>query len=284
METLRIDITGSDPDSDAPSVDDLVGQLSNVLDLLREVERAVALPGEQDELVWRVVNATRKSPLAVEIAAYPKRFGTNITRREKAVRETTSRGLAQLRNTGERPTYFSDVALKKAEGLFERVLQGLGETRLEFSGGLPQLDITRAVAAAATENMLRAAKPADKPYRELGSIEGFLSKIEKDGWGRPILWFRARITDDTVKCVLKSRALQEVRRLTAGSVIDGERALITGVLYYKGIGRLASVDAEDLYIYAADQAVKLSDIVDPNFTGGVRSEDYLEELRRAEHS
>ena len=285
METLRIDISGTDLETDAPSVDDLIGQLTDILDLLREIEKAVALPGEEDELEWRVVGAQRSSPLAIEIAAFPKTYGTNIVRRERSVREATSRGLMALCTTSERPVYFNDRALRKAESLFFRVTSRLSETNLTFSGDLPGLNITREVARVAAANIVNATRPVDKPYRELGSVEGFLSAVEKDGWGRPILWLRVRVTDEVVKCVLKGRAIAEIRRYEVGDVIEGtERARVFGTLHYKGIGRLSQIDADDIRILPKSGLPSIEDITDTDFTAGARSEEFLEKVRYGERT
>lgn len=99
----------------------------------------------------------------------------------------TALGLDVLRRGGERPSYFTQPVLLRAEKMFERVTNGLSETKIDYGEGLPSLDINHSVAKEAAANTRNVLAPKAKPYRELGSIEGNAKSIERDGFGRRIL-------------------------------------------------------------------------------------------------
>jgi len=53
-------------------------------------------------------------------------------------------------------------------------------------------------------------KPKEKPYREIGSIEGTMYGVERDGYGRPLLWVKLRLSGETIKCIARGSAQTEV--------------------------------------------------------------------------
>ena len=74
---VRFTITGRAPDTDAPSVEDFLDQMRDYVEVLRGVEEAASgVPGSA--IVWRVVEASRNSPVLFGLEAYPKEFAINI--------------------------------------------------------------------------------------------------------------------------------------------------------------------------------------------------------------
>ena len=280
---LQLVVSGSAADNDAPTVEDLLGQLQDFVTVLHDVERAIARENE-GEIEWRVTNARRSSPLALEITPFPKSFGMNIDRMAAEVRGHTARGLATLRQTGERPTYFSDDALASAIRLFQRVTNGLATTRIDFGEGLPPVDLTSETARLATVSISRALGPAQRPYHEIGSVEGYFGSLKRDKRDRPLLYIRARATGETVRCIVRGAALREVERHQIGDMWKpGRRIVVIGLIHFKGPGRIEEVIATDVRLLRdRSELPKVDDIVDRDFTGGLSSEAYLEELRGGE--
>jgi hypothetical protein len=280
---VRIVVSGSAAESDAPTVEDLLGQLHDFVAVLRDVENAVA-PDDGGEIEWRVTDAKRSSPLALEITPFPKRFGMNIDRRLHEVREHAARGLAALGAGGERPAHFGDHALASAGRLFKRVTNGLAVTEFCFGGDLPAVTLTSETARAAAANVSRALTPRDRPYREIGSIEGYFSSLKRDKRGRPFLFIRARATREPVRCLVRGAALQEVERRQVGEMWKpGRRMLVSGLIRYDGAGRVEEVVASELRLLRERAELpQVEDIIDPDFTGGQTSEDYLEAIRGGE--
>lgn len=278
-EPIRIIIAGRAPETDAPSVDDLLEQVRDYLEILRGVERAVS-SGESD-IEWRVTGATKNSPLVIELTPFPRKHGTNISSRVSTVRNATGRGLSLLRERGERPLYFTDGVLDRAQRVFERVTNGLSNSVLEVGGGNAPVVITPVNARAGAEAVRRLRKPADQPYSELGSIECTFLSLERDGFGRPLLHVRHRLDGAEVKCILQGSALAEIERQEVAHLWSpSQRMRLFGTIHYRSLGRIrdAVVDAVE-FIPATSSLPSAEDIIDPDFTGGVPAAEHLRRLR-----
>jgi hypothetical protein len=281
---IRLTISGHSAETDAPTVEDLVEQIGDWFSILRGVEEAVAEDGTR-EIEWRVTGASKSSPLAFELTPFPRRHGVNIEHRAREVKEHVEAGLSLLRSKAERPSYFTESVLDKAQKLFERVTNGLNLTKIEFGDDLPEIHITPANARAAATNISSVRKPKEKPYREIGSIEGTLQRVERDGYGRPLLYVKLRLDGDTVKCVARDGARTEVERHEIADIWKNRRVRVFGLIYYRALGRITQLDADAVhFLRSRDELPQPSDIVDMNFTGGLKSEEYLERLRNGELS
>jgi hypothetical protein len=268
--------------NDAPTVDDLLDQIRDYFDILEGVEQAIADDGRR-AIEWRIVKASTNSPLSFEATAFPKDFAVNIDNRVALVTRHTALGLSMLRDRAERPSFFTEKVLRRAERLFERVTNGLAETRIEYSEGLPSLDITYQVAKAAATNTRNVLAPQAKPYKELGSIEGNAQSIERDGFGRRIMWVRYRLTGESIKCVVSGEAEKELEAHQIRDVWKYRRVQVYGMLHYRGLGDLKEVEAIRVrFMPERNELPTVEDILDPNFTGGLSSEDYLTRLRDGE--
>src|ERR1700752_1418832 len=181
-DPIRFTIRAQNPETDAPTVEDLLAQIGDWYSILCGVEEAIAEDGAR-EVEWRVTGASKNSPLAFEFTAFPRRPGMNIERRTKQVKREISAGLSGLRSKPERPSYFTEPVLEKAERLFERVTNGLSLTRIEFGDDLPTIDITPSEAKLVAKNITAVRRPKEKPYREIGSLEGTMQGVERDGYG-----------------------------------------------------------------------------------------------------
>ncbi len=278
-DPIRFTIRAQNAETDAPTVDDLLAQIGDWNSILRGVEEAVAEDGAS-EIEWRVTGASKNSPLSFELTAFPRRHGMNIERRTKQVKEGISAGLSVLRSKPERPSYFTEQVLEKAERLFERVTNGLSLTRIEFGDGLPPIEITPREAKLAAKNITAVRKPKEKPYQEIGSLEGYLQRVERDGYGRPLLWVKLRVSGETVKCIAKGDAQTEVEHHEIADIWKNKRVRVFGAIHYKALGQIMQVEADAVqFLRPRDELPRAGEIVDENFTGGLKSEEYLERLR-----
>jgi hypothetical protein len=222
-DPIRLTIRGRGAETDAPTVEDLLGQISDWMAILRGVEEAIAEDGST-EIEWRVTGAGKSSPLAFELMPFPRRHGMNIEGRTGGVKEHVSRGLQLLRSRSERPSYFTDPVLEKAERLFQRLTNGLDLTTTDFGDGFPRVEIARDDARIRAANTLAVRAPKDKPYREIGSVEGALQPVERDGCGRPVLYVRLRLDGETVVCLARGDAENEAE---PGGLAQGLRRSAT---------------------------------------------------------
>jgi hypothetical protein len=267
--------------TDSPTVDDLLDQLRDYFDILGGVEEAIAEDGSR-AIEWRIVKATTNTPITFEAGAFPKDFGVNIDKRAEIVTQHTALGLSALQYGGERPPYFTDTVLLRAEKMFGRVTNGLDKTIIDHGPGLPALEITPVSARTAAANTRNVLTPKAKQYKELGSIEGNAQSIERDGFGRRILWVRYRLTGKNIKCMVSGEAERELENHQIKDVWRYRRVQVSGMLHYRGLGDMREVEAIRVrFLGDRNELPSIDDILDPDFTGGMRlrSEDYLARLR-----
>lgn len=268
----------------SPSVEDLLDQVRDYFEILTDVEAAVAEDGT-NAIVWRVVSATSNTPIEFTLEAFPSIYGVNIDRRVDATVRQTALGLKMLEVSDERPSYFSDETVKRAKRMFERVTNGLDETRLDHGEGLPKIDLTPTIARAATRNTQTILTPPDKPYDEQGSVEGTVRTIGRDGFGRLVVTIRVRLTGEDAKCILAGEAMEELGEHRIKEITASKRIRVYGTLSYKSPGRLSQVKGTRVrFMRSRSELPDLDEILDSDFTGGLPSEEYLRRLRDGELS
>jgi len=276
--TIKLSIKARD-ESDSPTVDDLLDQVRDYFEILKGVEEAIAEDGSQ-AIEWRIVSATTNSAIALEAAAFAKDFAVDISQRAEIVARSASYGLRQLQTAGGRPSYFTNRVLLRAEKLFERVTNGLQQTTVDYGPDLPHLDLLPANAKAGAANARSILTPRNKPYKEQGSVEGFAQRIELDGRGRPLLWLRLRLTGESVKCFVSGAALTELETHQIRDIWRNRRVQVYGLLHYKSIGILSEIEATNVRFLRERKVLPDIDVIqDENYTGGLRSEDYLTRVR-----
>lgn len=282
---IKITIKGSDRFGvDAPIVEDLLAQLQDFVAVLKGVEEAIS-DDSGAEIDWRVTDATKNSPLTFEVTPFPRRHAMNIDKRAAEVVTITADGIRLLESGAKPQLYFSNALLAKAQKLFERVANGLDTTLVDLSAydNTPPLQIDKNHALEFVHNLQKLKQAQPIKYRELGSIEGTVTRVELDGYGRPIIWLRARIDGQDVKCVAKGHALDRIGHYQVSDVLNGLRVLVYGLLHYKDLEKIRDVEVEDLHVFGPDSDLPdYGDIIAPGFTGGLEAGEYLRQLREDE--
>ncbi|MYB89084.1 MAG: hypothetical protein F4X93_03885 [Proteobacteria bacterium] len=282
---IKITVKAKDTDGqDAPTVEDLLSQIQDFVDVLHGVENAVT--DENGELVWRVTDITRNSPFTFEVTPYSKTFGVNIDSRATKVVETTAKGLSQITESGTRPTYFDDTVMKKAERVNNRLTNGLIETKFDFSQykDAPLLEITANVAKRTIQHIQEIKDPVLVKHTELGSVEGFIVRVGRDGYKRPLIWIESRLDKQEIKCIpSKGKGFLQVGDHKVSEVLEGMRVRVNGLIHYKNLEQVENIEVENFQIFEPDSELPDSkSIVSPNFTSGVEASEYLEALRKDE--
>jgi hypothetical protein len=264
---------------DSPTVEDLLDQIRDFFAILKGVEEAIAEDGT-NAIEWRIVRASTNSPIEFEGQAFPVNFAVNVDRRAGLVVRYTAAGMQQLRTRGDRPAYFTDKVVRRAEQVFQRVTNGLDRTLVDFGNELPNLELTPPIAREAVKNAVAVLKPPENTYSEVGSIEGTARSIDRDRSGRLVLWVHHRLTGEDVKCFVSGQAEQELGEHKIRDVWRGKRVQVYGVLRFKGLGKLDRADGTMLrFLRDREDLPGVDDILDTEFTGGLRSEDYIARLR-----
>jgi len=280
---IKITVKGTDHrGDDTPTVDDLLTQIQDFVFILREVESVISENG-QGQIVWHVTNVTKNSPLTFEITPYPKHYAVNVDNRAEQVVSATANGFKEISDTGQIPMYFSKQVVDRAVKVYSRVTNGLASTMVDFSEyeDAPNFEATPQIARQAVSRIQEAQKPAPIAHRELGSLEGYIAKIELDGFGRPLVWLRSRLDGQIVKCVSSKKGLDRIGHFEVDEVLRGLRVRVHGLLNYKDLDQISTIDVEGVHVFEPDKDLpKIGSIVAPGFTGGMEASAYLEALRK----
>lgn len=280
---IRITVKGSDVGGeDAPTVEDLLAQIQDLVGVLKGVEEALSDDGKK-EIVWRVTNVTRNSPLSFEITPFPKSHGMNIDRRAEQVVTSAAQGMQALVSGGNRPAYFSDDLVERVEKVYERVTNGLAATEVNFADyrNAPAIEITKPTVGGQVAAIQAFRSPRPVPHKELGSVEGTITRVELDGYQRPVLWLKSRLDGQNVKCIANDGALDRIGHYEVGEVLKGMRIIVYGLVSYKDLEDIGSVEVDGVHVFADDSELPGFDqIVSPGFTNGVEASAYLEALHR----
>lgn len=229
---------------------------------------------------WRVTDASKSSPLRLTVEAFSKQYAVNIDERARIVVDAQLNGLTQLQISPARPAYFTDRALIIAERIFDRVTDGLEQTTVDY-GDSNVVVLHPTNARNGIQNIREVLTPTGRPYREVSSVEGRFTTIGRDGFGRPLIIVRDRITGNDIKCVVSDKqARAEVEHLQVSDVWRGRRVRVYGELHFKAVGRLAQIDVSNIrFLRDNVELPTIDDIVDPDFTLGVTTEEYIKRLR-----
>lgn len=283
-KTVKLLITGHGSETDAPTVEDALDQIRDYLDVLKGVEEAVS-EDDTSSVVWRIVSASKNSPLAFELEAFPKHFAVNIDQRADLITRETALGFASLQRDSSRPAFFNDKTLSRAQRIFERVTNGLSRSEADFGASLPKMALTPTIARGAIQNIHLVLKPIDRPYKEIGSFEGSFKGVEQDGYGRRIAFVKDRLTGEVIKCLVAGSALPNIEEHKIKEIWHNRRVQVSGKIFYRGKGKITQVEASGFrFLRSRNELPQIDDIIDPTFTNGLGSEEYLERLRNGDFS
>lgn len=281
-DSLRIMVQSQVSDGvDAPTVQDLILQIQNFVDLLLNVETSIASNNKQ-AIEWRVTNMSKNSPLAIEITPFPAIHATNIDDHAQKVISITYKGLKSLNNTKERPAFFSDKAINNAEKLCEGMNGKLDKTIFDFSAYIPakSIELSKINAPILIKNIDALKNPPLIPYQELGSVEGFITSIKKDGKGRKLVGLTTRLDNQSIECIAEGEALQSIGNLEVDSIWKELRIRVFGTIHYKTIGKIDKVQIDQVQFFEDDVNLpSINTIIDPTFAIGIESVEYLKQLR-----
>lgn len=279
---IKITVKGRDVEGqDDPTVEDLLAQIQDLVGLLKGVEEALS-DDKKRELVWRVTNVTRNSPLSFEITPFAKNHAMNIDRRAERVIVATAKGFQSLSTSDARPAYFSDALVDRIQKVYDRGTNGLANTAVDFSNysDAPPIEISEQTIASVARNIQHFRTPQPVSHRELGSVEGTIARVELDGHQRPVIWLRSRLDGQMVKCTALGSALDRIGHFEIAEVLRGMRISVFGVVNYKDLEEIASVEVDGVHVFSDDRELPdYTDVVSPGFTNGIEASEYLRTQR-----
>jgi hypothetical protein len=278
-EKVTVTITSSIGEDAPLTVNDAMRQILDFFELLQ------AAGGDEASLIsWQLVDISMKSPLHATARAVAKTPGIvpePIARREKA---RLAESLQSLAKRSAVPDWMDANARQKVSHIFERNLNGIGRTDIQFNDNEPVQIIVSNVARTALETLRRheaieqlQAQQLDLSRKEYGSIEGDVLETTTH-YGHPAIRVRERLTGEELVCILSDElAAKSGPQHSWSEVWGNKRVLVTGQITYKKDGKIGQVNAIEIETIEAPR-LTYRDIADPNLTGGLSAVDFLNSL------
>ena len=274
-EKVTVTVRASGAHPDVLTVQDAMRQVLDVFDLL------TSGPDGGQGVQWRLVKATTNSPFYAEGEAVSFEPAVNISVVARAQKVTAALGLRQIAE-GHLPDQWDDNRLKAAKRIYQRNLNGVGSTDIDFQN-VEKVSVTPRFAQSAIA-VLAAATPALALYDmarakgEVGSVEGVFEHLSTYR-NQPAIGITDARTGSIVWCVL-SPELQKrfADKAEFEDFWEHSRIIVRGWVRYGANRSILNVMADDIGRIET-KAVPLTAIRDPRFTGGLSISEYLDRFR-----
>jgi hypothetical protein len=274
-ERVTVTVVSSAGDSGALLVEDAMRQILDFFALLN------AAGGDESALIsWQLEEISMKSPLratAVAVSRQPGIEASSIARREKAL---LSHSLDEVIRGPKIPDWLYGEPLSHAKSIFQRNIEGIGRTEIDFYNDnaksvINQPDaLSGANAIERSEIERRHIDELSFPSVEFGTIEGNVKDITSR-YGNPAIVVRNRITGEDVTCFPSEHVVGASH--TWSEAWENKRILVSGEISYRSDGKIMKVSSADFEL--VDYApVRFDKIADPTFTGGLTPSEYLDRL------
>lgn len=236
----------------------------NSCDILQELDNAIsAKPGGSME--WFVSGISTEASLTVAIE--PKSKLKDVDYSPK-VAELFVDGLAHIQKEHTTPPYFSDYGLRKALSI-AKTLHRNGAEAIKVE------DIERKASGLIKADVVDSLKKLISiRYQEIGSVEGTLEVISVHGYPRITIYHS--ITRRSVNCKFTPELLEVAKEGL------GNRVIARGTVYFNYVNEPVKVDADGIEIMPKEKELPMAKDLRgmvPDFTGDMKTEDYLRSLR-----
>lgn len=238
--------------------------ISDLSEILYEVD--LSLSG-RETIQWGI-RSLRSRDKAIE--AIPRVLHKDLADKSSIIVPTVLRGIRQIRQKAMRPSHFSDDALESARDL-SQVMNGFVK-KIAITGSVDGR-LGRPIFLN-SQVALHVGKVIGPRYTTLGSIEGMLEMISVRRYGQ--FGIRHSLTNRSVKCRFPYEMLEQVKAAL------GKRVIAEGIVHYNAQNDPVRVDVEWIRTFAMESELPSIEQIggnDPDFTGGMTTEDYLRSIR-----
>ncbi len=283
--TVRLVIYPSGTGEESLTVSDAMQQVLDHFTLLSKAEARD--PTSNVKVVWRLTSASTNSPFTIEASAVSSNPEMSVDRQALQARHTLSDGLARLYRGEAKPLWFDADADAAMRRILARNLNGIGRTDIVTGDGVQPIILDHRSARKTQGYLdLLAAKEAaaieDLSRREFGSVEGRVIGVTTH-YKKPALVLRERLSGREVKCVLSTASADAIGAQHQWSEVwKDQRVAIAGLCHYDKVGTLTLVEVEEITRHQS-RDVPISALRDPNFSGGLTSQEHLDRLWGEEH-
>jgi hypothetical protein len=269
MVPERVTLTiRSSAGEDAPlTVDDATRQILDFFEML-----SASGGPEGTRVSWRLVDISMKSPLKLTAEPFSDDPGIPVQAVARREKRALAESFREMTTVGRVPDWMDRPVRRRAQSFFARHTRSIGRTDVLLDESAPPIIIIPQNAAIAETAL--AKEPADPPparnltRTEIGSIDGQVTDTTTY-YGHPAVRIRERVTEADVVCVLSASLAERVGvQHNWRDVWQGRRVLVSGEISYRADGAIARIQATDISTIDT-RPLEYSDIVDPNFTGGL---------------
>lgn len=239
---------------------------------------------EASHVVWNLTFASTNSPFTAEGTPVDLRTNAPAFGQVAAYVARIDRGIRRLAEGEPLDSDFPDNKKNAAERILRRNLNGIGRTKITVFDENSPVEIAP-VNAQRSLDIMQVVEDTLYEYlfgtfarKEVGSIEGRIVDLGTD-YEEPAVKLKEHRSGREIQCRISKAARDDIERmLTAGDVWRKRRVRVRGTLNYDTAGKLVRV-YDGFVSYIEPDDASLSDIKDPDFTGGLPAYEYLERLR-----
>ncbi|MFG5380108.1 hypothetical protein [Yoonia sp. R2-816] len=275
MKPKKITVEASPEHPDILDIRDAMQQVMDYFDLLTD--------RGQSDVVWNLVFASTNSPFTAEGAPVDLRTNAPAYGQVRDHVAVIERGLARLQEGRPLDSDFPQEKREIAKRILMRNLNGIGRTIIDLGD-----DAIYEIQPKQAERSLAAINGEDdEEYeylfstfsrKEIGSIEGRIIDLSTD-YDEPSIKLKEHRSGREIQCRISSDARDEIENsLTAGDVWTHRRARVRGVINYDPNGKIVRV-YDGRIAFIETKGTRLSDLRDPEFTGGLPAYEYIDKLR-----
>lgn len=268
-EKLSILIDSSVLHEDALEVNDALNQLQDMFALL----------GGENDVSWKIVEASKQSPLTIGVESFSVKHTPPVAAAyAKASKEKFETNIISLLE-GRMPFEWSrGVKYQTATGLLGRTQNGIGKFEIDFCDEFPPIKITPVVAGRAYKKIM--SRQSDLRRNELGTIDGHIVDISEH-YGNPAMQIFDRLRRVNVWCVVPREHVDILAESNDWKdVWDKQRVKVRGQINYNRDGTISRVTLRE-FTKVISREIPLERIRDTKFTGGLPPDKYLESLEEA---
>lgn len=266
----RIKITITPSDTGILTVEDAMRQ---VIDFFQY------LSSESNEVVWRFVSATTNSPTTFEAEAVSPDPNVDVQPKARAQKARVAKTFRALLHGHEPRGLRGGEDLKRADQMLHRNTNAIALTQIVLSPSKPPLTIDPAKAQAGITAIEKHQVKSNREHVEIGSIEGRLVKVGSH-YGGPAIFVKERKSGREIACRVSRELCNEIANdVNFKDVWEARRVMVRGRLRYDKEGTIYQVDAIHVERIVPHDGISLDDLYDPDFTGGLSSVEYLDDLR-----
>ena len=264
----------------------------NILDIreaMRQVLEYFDLMTDQgnNNVVWNLTSARTSSPLTVTGETVDLRTSAGGV---NAIRDHVNkmrRGLERLRAGEEFDSDFPEEKRAVVANLLRRNTNGIGTTQLFFDDEETVIEFDQP-SAKRSLNIIENRRDDLHEYlfsgfarREIGSIEGVIVDVGTDN-DEPAIHLEDNLTGRRISCRFDNEASRRLEgSLKAEDVWNKRRVRVHGEINYDVNGKIIRLYEGQLE-FIKDIDVKIDELFDPDFTGGIAPREYLDRLWEGE--